>query len=98
MIKTAAFLALAAALLPAAPAYANQGDEQAQVRKDSRAGNVRKLSDIERRVLPMMPGAQYLGPEYDPAAFTYRLKFIRDGRVMFIDVDARTGEVLRQSR
>jgi uncharacterized membrane protein YkoI len=39
-----------------------------------------------------------LGPEYDPAAYTYRLKFIRNGRVMFIDVDARSGEVVRQSR
>lgn len=98
MIRFAISLAVAAAVLPAAPALASQSDEQAQARKDSRAGNVRKLSEIERRVLPMMPGAQYLGPEYDPAAFTYRLKFIRDGRVMFIDVDARTGEVIRQSR
>ena len=43
-------------------------------------------------------GMQYLGPEYDPAAMAYRLKFIRDGRVIFVDVDARTGQVLRQSR
>lgn len=97
-MKIALALILVAAALPTAPAIASQGDEQAQVRKDSRAGNVRKLSDIERRVLPMMAGAQYLGPEYDPAAYTYRLKFIRDGRVMFVDVDARSGEVLRQSR
>jgi hypothetical protein len=33
------------------------------------AGNVRSLRDIERRVLPTMPGMQYLGPEYDPAAW-----------------------------
>jgi hypothetical protein len=37
---------------------------------------------------------QYLGPEYDPAAMVYRLKFIREGHVMFVDVDARTGQVL----
>jgi uncharacterized membrane protein YkoI len=28
----------------------------------------------------------------------YRLKFIRDGRVVFVDVDARTGQVIRQKR
>ncbi|MGD9663585.1 MAG: PepSY domain-containing protein, partial [Novosphingobium sp.] len=27
----------------------------------------------------------------------YRLKFIRDGRVMFVDVDARTGRIIRRS-
>ena len=94
-------LLLAAALLagtPSAPAFASQGDEAGMARKDLRAGNVRPLREIERRVLPIMAGAQYLGPEYDPAAMTYRLKFIRNGRVMFVDVDARSGEVLRQSR
>jgi len=97
MIRTLLALALAAGA-PALPAFASQGDEAGMARKDLRAGNVRPLREIERRVLPMMAGAQYLGPEYDPAAYTYRLKFIRDGRVMFVDVDARSGEVLRQSR
>lgn len=72
--------------------------EQGQVRKEMRAGNVRSLREIERRVLPTMHGMQYLGPEYDPAAMVYRLKFIRDGRVVFVDVDARSGEIIRQSR
>ena len=45
--------------------------------------------NTEQRVLPTMPGMQYLGPEYDPAAMAYRLKFIREGRVVFVDVDAR---------
>jgi uncharacterized membrane protein YkoI len=45
-----------------------------------------------------MAHMQYLGPEYDPTAMAYRLKFIHDGRVVFVDIDARTGEVIRQSR
>ena len=45
-----------------------------------------------------MRGAEYLGPAYDSTAMAYRLKFIRDGRVMYVDVDARTGKVLRRSR
>ena len=91
--------ALIALLLavPAMPALAEPGHEQGQVRKEMRAGNVRSLRDIERRVLPMIPNIQYLGPEYDPAAMAYRLKFIRDGRVVFVDVDARSGAVVGQS-
>ena len=73
-------------------------DEQSEVRKEMRAGNVRSLRDIERRVLPTMPGMQYLGPAYDPVAMAYRLKFIRDGRVVFVDIDARSGQILQLSR
>ena len=92
-----AFIALLLAI-PAAPALAEPGHEQGQVRKEARAGNVRPLRDIEGRILPGMADAQYLGPEYDPTAFVYRLKFIREGRVIFVDVDARTGDILRQTR
>ncbi len=80
----------------AGPAFAGPGDEQGQVRREMRAGNVRSLREIEQRVLPTKPGMQYLGPEYDPTAMAYRLKFIRDGRVVFVDVDARSGQVLRE--
>ena len=90
-------LAVLALPLTADVALAGPGNEQGQARKDMRAGNVRSLREIEGRVLPMMPSAQYLGPEYDPVALVYRLKFIRSGRVTFVDVDARSGEVLRQS-
>ena len=83
---------------PAAPALAEPGSEQGQVRKEMRAGNVRSLREIERRVLPTMSGMQYLGPEYDPLAMVYRLKFIRNGRVMFVDVDARSGKIISTSR
>jgi hypothetical protein len=96
-------LALAAAslahLVPTVSfAQQQRPDEQNEVRRDLRSGAVRSLRDIERRVLPTKPGMQYLGPEYDPSAMVYRLKFIRDGRVMFVDVDARTGQVLGESR
>ena len=89
---------LLTASFPAVPALAAPGDAQGQVRKDIRAGNVRTLREIEQQVLPTMQGMQYLGPEYDPTALAYRLKFIRDGRVVFVDVDARTGQIMRQRR
>lgn len=77
---------------------AQERSPQGEARKEMRAGNVLSLREIERRVLPSMGNAEYLGPAYDSAAMAYRLKFIRDGRVLFVDVDARTGKVLRQTR
>ncbi len=62
------------------------------------AGNVLPLREIERRILPSMQGSEYLGPAYDSRAMAWRLKFIRDGRVTFVDVDARTGRVIKRSR
>jgi hypothetical protein len=72
--------------------------EQGEARREMNAGNIMPLRQIEARVLPSMRGAEYLGPAYDPVAMAYRLKFIRDGRVLFVDVDARTGNILRRSR
>ena len=88
---------LIAGPIASAPAVA-QRSEQGEARREMSAGNIMKLRDIERRILPTMGGAEYLGPAYDPTAMAYRLKFIRDGRVIFVDVDARTGRVLRRSR
>ena len=99
MIRVSSLVLIAALALPAVPALAaGPGGEQGQVRKEARAGTVRPLRDIEGRILPGMADAQYLGPEYDPTAFVYRLKFTREGRVIFVDVDARTGDILRQTR
>ena len=83
--------------LAGATAHAQDHDDQGQVRKEMRAGNVRPLREIESIVLPQMRGMQYLGPEYDAGAMAYRLKFIRDGRVVFVDIDARSGRVIRRS-
>ncbi|MFA7596256.1 MAG: hypothetical protein WCY92_07860 [Novosphingobium sp.] len=94
-------MALAAVLavsVAGVPALAQSRDDQGQVRREMKAGNVQSLREIEGRILPQMRGMQYLGPEYDAAAMAYRLKFIHDGRVMFVDVDARSGRVMRRSR
>lgn len=95
-MKKLCFLPLALAFCGSAlPVVAGPSDAQGELRRDVRVGKVKKPSEIEARVLPTMRGAQYLGPEYDPVAQAYRLKFIRDGRVIFVDVDARSGEVIR---
>jgi hypothetical protein len=97
MKKIVGSLAALALLAPAAPALAQRND-QGEARKEMRAGNVLSLRQIEGRVLPQMRGSEYLGPAYDSVAMAYRLKFIKDGRVTYVDVDARTGRVLGISR
>lgn len=89
---------IATLLLPGAPALAQERTDQGEARKEMRAGNVLSLRQIESRVLPTMRGSEYLGPAYDSTAMAYRLKFIRDGRVTYVDIDARTGRVLGISR
>ncbi len=103
MTKTFALL-LAAALMtsgfPAAPVMAQARNDQGEARKEMKAGNVLPLREIERRVVSPLKaqGHEYLGPAYDSTAMAYRLKFIKDGRVSFIDVDARSGRILQRSR
>ncbi|MEO1729886.1 MAG: PepSY domain-containing protein [Pseudomonadota bacterium] len=75
-----------------------QRDDQGEARKEMKAGNQLSLREIERKVIPQMSGAEYLGPTYDAASHAYRLKFIKNGRVMYVDVDARTGQIINRSR
>jgi uncharacterized membrane protein YkoI len=94
-MKLPLFFALAALSATAAPAYTPKADQQ-QARKQMNDGKVMSLRQIEAIVLPRMKGMEYLGPEYDQDAKIYRLKFVDDGRVIFVDVDARSGAILRQ--
>jgi hypothetical protein len=55
------------------------------------------VREIERRVVPRMPGAQYLGFDYDPATDVYTLKFLRNGSVIWVDADGRTGNIIRRT-
>ncbi len=83
--------------LPVADALAQNTGEQVQIRKDLRSGQILTLSQIEQRILPTMQGMEYIGPDYDKVAMAYRLKFIRNGTVIFVDVDARSGAILNRS-
>lgn len=80
------------------PLRAEPGGDQGEARKERQAGNILSIRQIEQIVLPRMAGKQYLGPDYDPAAMAYRLKFIQEGKVYYVDVDARTGRIIGQSR
>lgn len=84
------------ALAPAADARPRDR-EQDRAYRARQEGRIMPLRRIERRVRPRMNGADYLGPELDARSGTYRLKFMRRGRVIWVDVDARTGEVRGRS-
>ena len=83
------------ALALTAPASAQRRGDQYQAYAARQSGQVLSLREIEDRVLPRMRGATYLGPEYSDGV--YRLKFMRGGTVIWVDVDARTGAVIGRS-
>lgn len=93
-----AALVLFGLAVPAVAAQEQSLSDQGEARREAKAGTQLSLREIERRILPQMQGSEYLGPAYDSIARAYRLKFIREGRVTYVDVDARTGRVIARSR
>ena len=90
--------ALAAAAAPVADVSARPHErEQDEAFKGKQQGRFLALRDIENRIVPQMRGFAYLGPELDAYAGRYRLKFMRGPQVVWIDVDARTGQLLGKS-
>jgi uncharacterized membrane protein YkoI len=71
--------------------------EQEAAMRGLQEGRILPLRAIEAMVVPRMRGFDYLGPEFDGASGRYRLKFLGSGQVVWIDVDARTGQVLGRS-
>ena len=72
--------------------------EQDAARRAMLDGDVMPFSIIKRRVEREMDGANYLGSEFDDRRGEYRLKYMRDGRVLWVDVDGRSGDIVRRSR
>jgi hypothetical protein len=84
-----------AAGLTSTPALADPPRDANRAFQGVRQGRSMPLPQLERRVLPFMGGADYLGPELN--GDTYRFKFIQNGRVIWVDVDGQ-GRVVRRSR
>ncbi|APE29056.1 hypothetical protein [Aurantiacibacter gangjinensis] len=102
LLAALALSAAASMALADVPALAQQdpgrGDQRA-AREEMQAGRALPIRDIERRVIPRMRESdEYIGFEYDARAQAYRLKFIRDGRMIWVDVDAQTARIIRVSR
>lgn len=109
MLRALLLAAAVAAGLTSAPALAErprdrapQTDNPMPLREQERAfeatreGRAMSLPQLERKVLPFMGGADYLGPELNGTI--YRFKFMRDGRVIWVDVDGQSGRIIRRSR
>jgi hypothetical protein len=100
-MRLLATLALAATALAAFPADAMQRDQHRRGARDggqeaafhaAQRGRILPLGAILSRV--RIPGAQFIGAEFDPSGAFYRLKYIRGSEVIWIDVDARTGRMI----
>lgn len=76
-------------------AWNDRPRDQDRAFRATQEGRSMPLPMIERKVMPHMNGADYLGPEF--RGRTYRLKFMQEGRVIWVDVDAATGRILGKS-
>ena len=94
LVLLAAPVAVLAAVLSAAlPAQAQRPDHLS-VFEARRQGKLLSAKEIERRVRPTVPNAEYLGFEFEPTIGLYTLKFLRNGAVIAVDVDGRSGQIL----
>ena len=98
MLKALSLLMAAATLVVAtAPGGARKEREQSSAFEARQQGRILPLPEIEARVRSKMGDADYLGPELDSRSGIYRLKFLRGERVIWIDVDGRTGQEVGRS-
>lgn len=68
--------------------------DQNRAWQERKEGRILPLPEIERRVIPTMGGARYLGPELDAETGIYTLKFLRNGTVIWVKVDGRSGNII----
>jgi len=76
----------------------SQSHEQETARAVHRDAKGPSLSEIQKRVSATMPGAKYLGFDFDSSTAVYTLKFLRDGAMIWVLVDGRSGNVIGRSR
>jgi len=75
------------------------GEEQKAARRQMLDGDVMPFSIIKRRVEAEMGGATYVGVAPSPREGIYRMQFLRkDGKVVWVDVDGKTGNIIARTR
>ena len=94
----AGLLAMAASSAVPQFAHASQRGEQDAARRAMLDGRAMPFSVIKRRVDATMGGATYLGSEFNPSSNRYRLKYVKDGKVVWVDADGRTGDITGWAR
>lgn len=68
-----------------------------QVRDLVQAGEILPFDAIQSRVRAQTPG-DYVGADFDAGTRTYRFRFLVNGNVINVDIDARTGQRVRRGR
>src|SRR3546814_8358843 len=86
-------LAVTGPAQPADSAQQRRGDQQ-EAFEARRNGRILPLRDIERRIVPAMKDSHYLGFVFDSESAIYTLKFLRNGVVIWVDVDGRTDRII----
>ena len=77
---------------PREPRGIDRVREQDNAYRAMQQGRIRPLPEIRARI--DSPGAEFIGVEFNGRI--YRLKYMRGGEVIWIDVDAETGQVVRR--
>jgi len=95
MIRPLLLAVATATMLASAPATAQQRDQD-EAYKAARSGAIRPLGEIIARVTPKVRGT-FVGSDFDSGTRTYRMKYMREGSVVVVDVDARSGQILSMS-
>ena len=87
-------LAAIAACLSSGVAIAQHREDRNEAFDQMRRGRILPLREIERRVIPTMGNSQYIGFDFDSLSGIYTLKFLRNGNVIWVDVDGRSGTII----
>lgn len=90
LLRFPVFLCLA--LVLASPVAAGVENE---VRDLVMAGEIMPFETIRNRVVSQIRG-DYVGADFDAGTRTYRFRFLVNGNVINVDVDARTGQRIRR--
>ena len=85
---------LAGSSLAGAPARSLEPQDQDAALAGREAGELLGLDALRSNVSRQL-GGKFLGCDCDPHSARYRMKYLRDGKVLMVDVDARTGDILR---
>ncbi len=78
----------------------SRDDEQNEVRESMLDRKVMPFSIIKRRTEQAMSGeASYVGTAPSPREGVYRMQFLRkDGKVIWVDVDGKTGNIIGRTK
>jgi len=98
MVRPALFaLVVALAAVPASASAQNWRDQRTPF--DGRempvdGSGVQPFPRLVNAARAAAGGGTYIGSDFDAGSATYRFKFINNGRVTWVDVDGRSGQVL----